>query len=294
MTLQRLGLLQRARRVILRSHGSEHQFAEVMQAAARRGLLELSLQFRARFFGVRLWQVARSLHMSDRVICCTQREADFLCGRLRIAPAKVSVVPHGVAADFFARPLPLAPARKQIVFIGNWVWNKGTRFLRPLLESLRNEHPNVRLVIVTPTASHAQVAADLGKALQPCVTTHSRLSPPEVAALLSESRFMVFPSDYEGFGLVALEAFASGIPVVMTPGVGLAEWAAGRDFSRVVPPEPAALLRECLDLLDQPERALALGAAAREWARDYSWKSAALRTAQVYSQALEEGLAHAS
>ena len=98
--LHRLGMMRKARATVMRSHGSEHEFGEILRAANAQGVAKMSLKFRARFYGVRLPEVEKSLRWCDRVICCTHREADYLANRLGIEREKFSVVPHGVSEEF--------------------------------------------------------------------------------------------------------------------------------------------------------------------------------------------------
>ena len=85
-----------------------------------------------------------------------------------------------------------------------------------------------------------------------------------LGGLFAQADLFVLPSEQESFGLAALEALASGVPVVASDVGGLPEVVRDGETGRLVPPhEPRALAAAVLDLLrDEPRRA-AMGRAAR-------------------------------
>lgn len=86
---------------------------------------------------------------------------------------------------------------------------------------------------------------------------------------------LVMPSRFEGFGMVAAEAMAAGVPVVAARVDALPD-VLGPDGGVLVPPEDAAATADAVArLLDEPRRRAALSAAARVRARRYSWERVA-------------------
>jgi MMP alpha-(1->4)-mannosyltransferase len=95
---------------------------------------------------------------------------------------------------------------------------------------------------------------------------------------------------YEGFSLPAVEAMASGTPVVASRAGALPEVLGPDDgCARLVTPgDTADLVRVLGGLLNSPDELHRLGAAGRRRAVDvYSWESVAAQTVQVYRQAMQ-------
>ena len=105
----------------------------------------------------------------------------------------------------------------------------------------------------------------------------------EVYALMRSSTIMVQPSRREGFGIVVLEAWAAGIPVVVCAGTENAmvdlvdEPAAGV----VTSPDPDSIADSCLILIerDSPERRQKLWQKASQ----YSWQACAEQLRRIYA-----------
>lgn len=90
---------------------------------------------------------------------------------------------------------------------------------------------------------------------------------------MTEADVFVFPSLFEGFGLVLLEAMAAGLPVITTPNTaGPDLFCDGRE-GVIVPAGDVVLLRRAMeDFLADPERARGMGQCAHELATQYTWK----------------------
>jgi glycosyltransferase involved in cell wall biosynthesis len=100
----------------------------------------------------------------------------------------------------------------------------------------------------------------------------------------------VNPSRAESFGVAALEAAASGLPVVASRVGGLPEIVADGETGLLVPPEaPAALAEALRSLIRSPERRRELGKAARARAVErYDWRRCAQAMERLYEAALAE------
>jgi glycosyltransferase involved in cell wall biosynthesis len=108
--------------------------------------------------------------------------------------------------------------------------------------------------------------------------------------LYLSSDAVVVPSLYEPFGLVALEAMASGVPVVASDTGGLRELVEDEVTGLRFPPgDHAALARTVVRVLLDPDLARRLGreGRARVAGRD-TWAGAASRTAEVYRLVLRD------
>jgi glycosyltransferase involved in cell wall biosynthesis len=104
----------------------------------------------------------------------------------------------------------------------------------------------------------------------------------ELAELYRGAECLVFPSRYEGFGLPALEAMASGTPVVATTAGALPE-VTGDAAILVQPGDPVALAGGIERALADCERLVRAGL---ERARRYSWSETARKTLDVYRELL--------
>jgi starch synthase len=90
---------------------------------------------------------------------------------------------------------------------------------------------------------------------------------------MSEADVFVFPSLFEGFALVILEAMAAGLPVITTPNTAGPDLIEHGKEGLIVPAGDVKALQTAMEsLLNDPERARAMGRAAHEKAKEYTWE----------------------
>lgn len=90
---------------------------------------------------------------------------------------------------------------------------------------------------------------------------------------MSEAEVFVFPSLFEGFALVILEAMAAGLPVITTPNTAGPDLIKHGQEGLIVPAGDVKALRNAMQsLLNEPERARIMGRAAHERAKEYTWE----------------------
>jgi glycosyltransferase involved in cell wall biosynthesis len=137
-----------------------------------------------------------------------------------------------------------------------------------------------------PNGPTEKLIAELG--ISDIVHISSGLSDQELADLLASAEIACIPSLYEGFSLPAVEAMASGTPIVASRAGALPE-VVGPDgeCARLVRPADVDELTAVLgELLDSPRELARLGANGRKRAVEvFSWESVAAQTVAVYERA---------
>jgi glycogen(starch) synthase len=188
--------------------------------------------------------------------------SEMLAGELRAAfpdhAAKIQVVPNAVPVEAF-RAAPLGDRiTDELLFVGYLKDTKGIDTLLRAVAAARAERPTVTLRLVggSPTEALAERWRSLVEELElgDAVTFDGPTDRAGVAAAMARASAFVHPSPRETFGVVAVEALASGTPVVATDSGGVSE-ILGDSPERVgaiVPvDDPAALGRAIVSVLER-------------------------------------------
>lgn len=204
----------------------------------------------------------------------------FFGGRYRI-------IPNGVDLD--AAPAGEKPPSEElrIAFVGRPEPRKGIHILLSAFQALAHEFP-VRLTVIGATPE--QIRPLLGDPeVEHLIDAVGPLPHGErFWRLLHEADVLCAPSlPRESFGMVLIEAFAAGTPVVATAVPGYSELVTEGVNGVLVPPADAQRLAEELQRMHlEPERRRAMGRAARESAERYAWPRVAEEVEEVYEEAL--------
>jgi len=271
--------------------------AGVPYLVAPRGMLVGDLLRRRGWLRKRLWirlVEQRTLVRAAGLHATSELEAGEL-GRLGLSLPPVHVVPNGVDAEPWeedsrreiSSPVRAVLARRPLLlFLGRVSWKKGLDRLIAALAAV----PGATLAIAGNDEEGYRAHLDRLAAAASAATRVVHLGPvhgPDKAALLHGADVLVLPSYSENFGNVVLEAMAAGLPVVVTPEVGLAGVVL-RHGAGVVsegdPPQLAATLRGLLADVDGRRAMGRRGAQAA--AECFGWGSIAARMEEVYDEVL--------
>lgn len=150
----------------------------------------------------------------DAIICCSQSDYDMF---RPIAGTRARLIENGVDVEKFAGLGSAVPVRRMTT-IGRFSVNKRLDRLLETMVKLKGLAPGWRLDIVGSPSDLTEAdlrAAIESRGLQDDVSLHVGVPNAEVRHILSQSSFFVSASEYEGFGLVAVEAMSAGLVPVL-------------------------------------------------------------------------------
>ncbi|MBO0865179.1 MAG: glycosyltransferase family 4 protein [Mycobacterium sp.] len=231
-------------------------------------------------------RVARSI--PDLLTVSSSSATDIITD-FGVSPDQLHVVPLGVDTSVFTPSAQPRVSGRLIAIASADTPLKGVANLLQAVAKLRTKR-DVELQLVAklePNGPTEKLIAELG--ISDIVHTSSGLSDAELARLFASAEIACIPSLYEGFSLPAVEAMASGTPIVASRAGALPE-VLGPDggCARLVRPGDAdELIRVLGELLASPDHLRRLGLAGRQRALDvYSWESVAAQTVRVYERAM--------
>jgi glycosyltransferase involved in cell wall biosynthesis len=193
-------------------------------------------------------QYAAVVARATRFFAVSTMLADELRTGLPELADRIHVLPNAVPVDHF-RVVPLAERRPdELLFVGYWKVAKGIETLLRATALAHARRPSIRLRLVGRTADpdEERTWRELVRTLEidDVVSFESTRDRAGVADAMARASVFVHPSRRETFGVVAVEALATGMPVVATDSGGVTE---------ILGPEP-----ELLGALVQPDDPAAL------------------------------------
>lgn len=210
------------------------------------------------------------------VFAFSRQTRDSLLADYGLPPERVSVVGAGINARRLPGPDRVRTAGPPtVLFVGNDFERKGGHTLLRAFAEVREQLPQARLLLV---GSPPRIPA------QPGVAVLGRLHDHEqVLRLYQQADVFCLPSTFDPFPLVLLEAMAHGLPCVSTATCGVPDvLTAGRDGVLVQAGDPVELSRALLGLLQDPQRAVQVGAAGRRRVLEaFTWERVVDRMAPV-------------
>ena len=247
---------------------------------------------------------------ADHVVTVSYSMRDELISQ-GFSQGKINVVYNGVdpkkyspeavskkKADEIRSRYGIGPNEYMILFIGRIVVVKGVDRLVQAMSSVRRTIPSAKLVIVG-TSDMQYSIEELVKTLELEDRVKLRfewIPEEERIAHYAAADLCVFPSLYEPFGIVALEAMSMSKPVVVgaSPGSGMREFVVPNGSDQcgihINPYEPNDIAWGITSALENIERAKQMGINGRRLVMEtYNWDSVAAGTLRLYEDLLRKG-----
>jgi glycosyltransferase involved in cell wall biosynthesis len=230
---------------------------------------------------------------ASRIVCCSWSMVNEVASLFNVPRDKIWMIPNGIDTEIY-RPTPpddlfrrrYAKQDERIVlYVGRLVPEKGVNVLIGAVPKILSVHPDSKFVIVGEGYAREQLSS-LAKYLgvDHKVYFTGYVSDSDIRKLLSLAYLQVIPSIYEPFGIVCLEAAASGVPVVVSDTGGLSEIVEdGVTGLKVQPDNSDALAAAVNRILSDAALRDSMSKRARRMAEErFSMKTVADRTMEMY------------
>ena len=242
--------------------------------------------------GVERWMANRA----DRVIACSYYMREQIADIFGVEEEKVAVIPNGIDPEDLVTPDEAelrrlraefaAPDERLVLLIGRLVYEKGFQIALEAMPELIQRLPGTRFLVAGSGTHEGELrsqAEALG--LMEHGTFLGWIGDDVLHSLYRIADVCVVPSIYEPFGLVALEAMASGCPCIVADTGGLREVVPNEDVGlRFRDRDPVSLGTAVERLLTDSELRGRLVAEASEHVLGFDWSDVAERTAALYGE----------
>lgn len=252
------------------------------------------------------WQ-ARGFRAARQVFCVSRLWQNLLATRHGVRAAAVRnglqrarFSPEPQPGDaLLAQRLGIRAGAPVVLALGGIEERKNTLRLLQAFVLLRAHRPDAQLVIAGGASllDHAQYGRDFAALAQasdlpigpgaPIVLTGA-LPDDDIPALYRLADVVAMPSLNEGFGLVTLEALASGVPIVVSRIAPFTEYLRDGDCHWADPLKSASIA-EALQVALASRAPARIAASAARLGETFSWAASATRHVQLYREGLQQG-----
>jgi len=241
--------------------------------------------------GVERWITNRS----QRVITCSAFMRDQVADIFGIAESRITVIPNGIDPGDLPRPDVAemarlraefaAPEERLVLLIGRLVYEKGFQLALEAMPAVIEAVPGTRFLVAGSGTHEEELKAQAEELeLMGHGTFLGWIGDDVLHTLYGIADLTVVPSIYEPFGLVALEAMASGCPCIVADTGGLREVVPEEGAGlRFAARDPEALAEVAIRVLSDPALEARLIAEAKEHVLRFDWADVAAQTAAVYA-----------
>lgn len=225
----------------------------------------------------------------DGRIAVSRAAHDFIS---RYFPGEYTIIPNGVDIGRFRPDLPKVgtfdDGAENILFVGRMDPRKGLRYLLKAFPSIADRFPRARLIVVGNGLLRPWYQMAVPVAYRSRVFYEGFVSSAMLPRYYATADVYCSPATGgESFGVVLLEAMASGVPIVASRIPGYRDVVQDGNEGRLVPPKnPQAIADTVIALLQNTAERKRMGERGRESAKNYAWDKVAKRVEEVYRRTL--------
>jgi glycogen(starch) synthase len=242
--------------------------------------------------GVERWMANRA----ERLITCSAYMREHVADIYGLEERRISVIPNGIDPSELVpvddldslRARFASPDERLVLLVGRLVYEKGFQLALEALPRLIERLGNVRFLVAGSGTAEEELreqARRLG--LDAYGTFLGWIGDDVLHSLYRIADLTVVPSIYEPFGLVALEAMASGCPCLVSDTGGLREVVPHEDVGLRFRSRDADSLGEMAELLlTDAQLRERMVAEASEHVLSFDWADVARQVAGVYAEAV--------
>ena len=205
---------------------------------------------------LKFWLNQRAFHAAAAITVWSSWGRRSLIEDYRVDPDKIHVIPAGVNLDLWTTTFRIPKNRPvRILFVGGDFKRKGGYLLLDAWREYLRDRSELHLVTQSdiPPEPGTYVYRDL------------KPNSPELMQLFAEADIFALPTFADTFGIVLVEAGAAGLPVVSTAIAGIPDIVRQGETGLLCPLGDVKGLAGALsDLIDNPEKRVAMGNRARE------------------------------
>lgn len=232
-------------------------------------------------------------YWADRVICVSNTTKKEVMWMYEVPEAKTAILFNGVNASRFRldvdpggvkRSLSLGPVDPTVLYCGRLEWQKGPDLLVEAIPRVMGAHPQARFVF----AGDGGMRGDLERRVRELGVAHAVRfvgvrSGDALVELFKMCDMVCIPSRNEPFGIVVLEAWSAGKPVVVTENGGPSEFVR-HDFNGLrIHPEAGSIAWGITRLMEDCEHARWMGQNGYDTVGEqFSWDAIAVQAMDIY------------
>ncbi len=209
---------------------------------------------------------------ADEVVILTKEMGDQVMGTWDLKPEQVSQIPNPYVPSERLLNIPIDTQTGMITFIGRLEPRKGVIDLAKAIPQVLQHHPTAKFRLIGRSLGSPNPKLDMQQYLKQLLGKHQAAvefigSVPlaDIPHYLGETDICAFPSIWENFPNVCLEAMAAGRGVIGSWAGGMAEMLDGGKAGKLVEPRrPDQIANAIIALLDNPTERMHLGQQARD------------------------------
>jgi glycogen synthase len=230
---------------------------------------------------------------SDQIIVCSHYMREELFTNFQLSEKKLAIVPNGIEQGEVkintTEIYPFINERKYVFSVGRMVEEKGFETIIEAAQLAKESRRDIYFVIAGKgpmLERYRKMVSE--RQLDHYIAFIGYVSDEQRNALLVNSEIAVFPSLYEPFGIVALEAMILSKPTIVSETGGLKGIIMHKQTGMLMVPGDADSLLSNIDYLSQyPHKAKEIGEKGRKIVKSlYGWKRVASQTVKVVEETL--------